>query len=177
MPCRVSFVQTTVPVGLQDNRNGQPERSRTVSLGCKCRLPPASRFGLRFQSLRVSDRSPTWQTTSVWSGTRADRRRLSTFHQRRSGTIYSAFAYRRVSAGRKCFHRKYLLHGVLSSTTGHDDNWSRFVSRTTCESGGQDRSRSVGHFQVQENSVKLLLIDHVAAFWLSLTDVPPLSRK
>src|SRR6266851_1596256 len=68
-----------------------------------------------------------------------------------------------------CSDGKYLLHGVSLIPTGHDDNWSRFVPGRLANQAGKIEAAQVGHFQVQENSVKLLLIDHADRF-LAVTD-------
>src|ERR1700720_2632944 len=68
-----------------------------------------------------------------------------------------------------CSEGKYLLHGVSLIPTGHDDNGSRFIPGRFANQAGKIEAAQVGHFQVQENSVKLLLIDHADRF-LAVTD-------
>src|SRR5260221_659728 len=62
------------------------------------------------------------------------------------------------------FDLAHLLHGVPLVPTGHDDNGSRFVPGRLANQASKIEAAQVGHFQVQENSVKLLLIDHADRF-------------
>src|ERR1700720_4522832 len=68
-----------------------------------------------------------------------------------------------------CSDGKHLLHGVFFVPTGHDDNRSRFVPGRLANQAGKIEAAQVGHFEVQENSVKPLLID-LADRFLAVTD-------
>src|SRR6266849_2738423 len=68
-----------------------------------------------------------------------------------------------------CSDGEYLLHGVSLIPTGHDDNRSRFIPGRLAKQAGKIEAAQVGHFQVQENSVKFFLIDHGDRF-LAVTD-------
>src|SRR5713101_2120257 len=68
-----------------------------------------------------------------------------------------------------CSDGKHLLHRVSLIPAGHDDNWSRFVPGRLSNQAGKVEAAQVGHFQVQENSVKFFLIDHADRF-LAVTD-------
>src|SRR5271170_4196292 len=63
-----------------------------------------------------------------------------------------------------CSDRKYLPHGVSLIPPGYDDNWSRFVPGRLADKTSKVEAVQVGHFQVQENSVELLLIDYAHSF-------------
>jgi len=94
-------------------------------------------------------RSPTWQTTSVWSGTRAFRRRFSPFHHTRSGTICSLLSIDGLLQEESCSNRKYLLHGVSLIPAGHDDNGADLSGRLA-NTRRKIEAAQVGHFQVQK---------------------------
>src|ERR1700747_987251 len=64
---------------------------------------------------------------------------------------------------------KHLLHRVSLIPAGHDDNRSRFVPGRLANQAGKIETAQVGHFQVQEDAVKLLLIDQAGRF-LAVTD-------